>query len=85
MTKEKQTRGKTTIYNTLHRKDRADKTPLKTGDELKCSGMARSSCSTCCTLRVTLAANPVVISQYFRYMVTVRFIDGYNLSIWRKP
>jgi hypothetical protein len=42
-------------------KDRATGTPLKTGDELLCSGRKGSSCSTYVTGRVTLVANPVIL------------------------
>ena len=39
--------------------DRAIRTPLKTENELGCSGRINSSCSTCDTRRVTLVANAV--------------------------
>ena len=35
-------------------KDRATRTPLRTGDELMCSRSVSRSCSTCGTRRVTL-------------------------------
>ena len=44
---------------TLKTKDRATRTPLKTGGEIRCSGKVASSCSiggTCC---VTLITNPM--------------------------
>jgi len=41
-------------------KDRATRTPLKTGGELGCSQRVSSSCSTCSTHRVTLVTNPVI-------------------------
>jgi len=31
---------------TIHIKDRVTRTPLETGDELRCSGSVSSSCST---------------------------------------
>jgi len=37
----------------MKNKDRAIRTPLKTGCELGCSGRASSSCSTCTITRVT--------------------------------
>jgi hypothetical protein len=41
-------------------KTRVTRTPLKTGDELRCSERVSSSCSTSGTLRVNLATNPVI-------------------------
>ena len=52
------TKGKRTNHALQNKKqktkDRATRNPLKTGDELRCSGRASSSCSTCDTLRVTV-------------------------------
>jgi len=45
---------------TLKTNDRVTRTPLKTGDELRCSGRVNSSCSTSGTRRVTLVTNPVI-------------------------
>jgi len=45
-------------------KDRTTRTPLKIGDERKCSGRISSSCSTCGTRRVTLVTNPVVYHEW---------------------
>jgi hypothetical protein len=43
MAKRIRTKGQTTIYKTLQEnKDRATRTPLKTGGELRCSGRASS-------------------------------------------
>jgi len=39
-------------------KDRATRTPLKTGDQLMCSGRVGSSCFNSDTRRVTVATNP---------------------------
>ena len=39
-------------------KDRVTRTTLKTGGELRCSGMGSSSCSTSGTHRVNLVTNP---------------------------
>ena len=39
--------------------DRATRSPLKTGGELRSSGRVSSSCSTRGTRRVTLATNPL--------------------------
>ena len=41
-------------------KDRVTGNPLKTGSELRCSGMVSSSCSTGGTRRVNLVTNPVI-------------------------
>ena len=41
-------------------KDRVTRTPLKTGDELGCSGRVSSSCSTSDARRVNLVTNPVI-------------------------
>ena len=39
MAKRKSTKGQTTIYKTyIYNKDRVTQTPLKAGDELRCSG-----------------------------------------------
>ena len=41
-------------------KDRVTRTPLKLGDELKCSEMISSSCSTSDTRRVNLVTSPLI-------------------------
>jgi hypothetical protein len=41
-------------------KDQVTRTPLKIGDELRCSRRVRSSCSTSGTYRVNLVTNPVI-------------------------
>ena len=56
--KEKSTKDKQRSTKHTH-KDRVTRTPLKTGDELRCSGMVGSSCSTSGTRRVTLVTNAV--------------------------
>jgi len=58
--KDKRNYLQNTAYKT---NDRATRTPLKTGDELMCSGRVSSSCSTSGTGRVTLATNPVISSE----------------------
>ena len=61
MAKRKRTKGQTTIYNhTYKTKDRATRTPLITGGELKCFGRASSSCSTSDTGCVILVTKPVI-------------------------
>jgi len=54
--KDKQRSTKHT-YNT---KDRVNRTPLKPGGELRCSGRVSSSCSTSGTRRVILVTYPVI-------------------------
>ena len=56
MQKDKQ-RSTKHIYKT---NDQVPRTPPKTEGELRCSGMASSSFSTCDTRRVNLVTNPVV-------------------------
>ena len=46
--------------HTYKTKDWVTRTPIKTGDELGCSGRVSSSCSTSGTCRVNLVANLVV-------------------------
>jgi hypothetical protein len=46
--------------HTYKTKDRATRTPLKTGVELMCSGRVSSSCSTIDTRRVNLVTNPEI-------------------------
>ena len=41
-------------------KDRVTRTPLKTGDEARCSGRVSRSCSTSRTRRVNLVTNLVI-------------------------
>jgi hypothetical protein len=49
--------------HTYKTKDRVTRTPLKTGDELRCSGRVSSSCSTSGTCRVNLVTNPVISNE----------------------
>jgi hypothetical protein len=46
--------------DTYKTKDRITRTPLKTGDELRCCGRVSSSCSTSDTRRVNLVIKPVI-------------------------
>jgi len=46
--------------NTYKTKDRVTRTPLKTGDDLRCSGRVSSSCSTSDTRRVNLVTYTVI-------------------------
>ena len=56
------------IYKTFNRKlkDWTRWTPLNTGSELRCSGRVHvtSSCSKCCTCRVTLVTKPVISHEW---------------------
>jgi hypothetical protein len=45
-------------------KDRVTLIPLKTGGELRCSGMVSCSCSTSGSRRVNLVTNPVIRAVY---------------------
>jgi len=45
--------------------DRATRTPLKIGSELRCSSRVNSSCSTSDTRRVILVTKPVISHQIF--------------------
>jgi hypothetical protein len=45
-------------------KDRVTRTPVKTGGELRCSGMVSSSCSTSGTRRVNIVINPVISREW---------------------
>jgi hypothetical protein len=49
-----------TTYKT---KDRATRTPLRTGDELRCSGTLSGFCSTSGIRRVTLVTHSVIRHQ----------------------
>jgi len=64
--RKKKKKAQTMIYNTLNTKtkDRAKRTPLKTGGELRCSGRVGSSCSTSGTRRVNLVINPVISREW---------------------
>jgi hypothetical protein len=50
--------------HTYKTKDRVTRTPLKTGDELRCSETVSSSCSTSGTRRVNLVTNPVISREW---------------------
>ena len=61
MVKRKNTKGKKRSTKHTHKsKDRGTRTPLKTGDELRCSGRVGSFCSTSDTRRVNLDTNLVI-------------------------
>jgi hypothetical protein len=56
MVKGKEQKDQEHTYKT---KDRVTRTPLRTGDKLRCSGRVGSSCSTSDIRRVNLVTNPV--------------------------
>ena len=63
--KEKVPKDKQRSTKHTHRtKDRATRTPLKTGDELRCSGRVSSSCSTSDTRRVYLIIDTVISHEW---------------------
>jgi hypothetical protein len=63
--KEKVPKDKQRSTKHTHRtKDRATRTPLKTGDELRCSGRVSSSCSTSGTRRVYLIIDTVISHEW---------------------
>ena len=65
MAKEKVQKDKQrSTKHTYKTKDRVTRTPLKTGDELRCSGRVSSSCSTSGTRRANLATNPVISREW---------------------
>ena len=63
--KEKVLKDKQRSTKHTHKtKDRVTRTPLKTGDELRCSGWVRSSYSTSGIRRVNLVTNPVISHEW---------------------
>jgi hypothetical protein len=66
--------------HTYKTKDRATRTPLKTGGELGCSGRVRSSCSTSDTRRVNLVTNPVISHEWWNHKikVVVTLVNKFN-------
>jgi hypothetical protein len=64
-------------------KDRATRTPLKTGSKLGCSGRVGSSCSTCGTRRVTLATNPVISHEWAKNLIVTKRNEIPMTDYWR--
>ena len=65
--KKKDKRTNNNLQNiTQKTKDRATRTPLKPGGELRCTERVNNFCSTCDTRRVTLT-NPVISHLRQRY------------------
>ena len=62
--KKKYKRTNNDLHNIhIKLKNRVIRTPLKHGDELRCSGRVSSSCSTSGTHRVILVKNQVIIHE----------------------
>jgi hypothetical protein len=63
--KEKEQKDKQRLTKHAYKtKDRVTRTPIKTGDELRCPGRVRRSCSTSDTRRVNLVTNPVISHEW---------------------
>ena len=63
-------------------KDQATRTPLKTGDELRCTGRVSSSCSTSVTRCVNLVTKPVISHEWWKdweVFTTNGFVDIISL------
>ena len=60
MVKRKRTKEQTTIYKTLHIKQKIEQHELNNSGGPRYSGMVRSSCPTSRIRGVTLVANPVI-------------------------
>ena len=61
MPKEKgQKKKQRSAKHTRKTEERVTRTPLKPGDELRCSGRVNSASSTSGTRRINLVSNPVI-------------------------
>jgi hypothetical protein len=75
------------LFNNISKtKDPVTQTPLKTGDELRCSGRVSSSYSTSGTRRVNLVTNLVIYIVYLyhiwpRWLWYILFVSFYDLTI----
>ena len=81
MVKEKVQKDKQGFTKHTHKtKDQVIRTPLKTGDELRCSGRVSSSCSTSGTHCVNLVTNPVISYEWGkdREVFTLMFVTSHN-------
>ena len=63
--------------NTLKTKDRATRTPLKTGGDLRCFGWGSSYCSTSGTRVVTLVTNSCPSRSTARHVALIYFISHF--------
>jgi len=76
MTKEKRTNND--LQNIMQKtKDRASRTALQIGDELRYWGRVGSSCSTSGTRHVTLVTNPVITFFARLSILQIQIIDRY--------
>jgi hypothetical protein len=76
MTKEKRTNND--LQNIMQKtKDRASRTALKIGDELRYWGRVSSSCSTSGTRHATLVTNPVITIFARLSILQIQIIDRY--------
>jgi hypothetical protein len=79
MAKRKSTKGQT--KHTYKTKDRVTRSPLKPGDELRCSGRVSSSCSTSDTRRVNLITFPtpyISLIGIICSLIPLRGLDDFN-------
>ena len=70
-------------FVTHETKDRVTRTPLITGDELRCSGKVSSSCSTSGTRRGTLVANPVISHELVKDRDVFLWSGRRNTEDWK--
>jgi hypothetical protein len=63
--------------HTYKTKDRVTRTPLKIGDELRCSGRVSSSCSSSDTRRVNIVANQVNLWYLIPFKSLKTFQNNY--------
>ena len=76
MTKEKRTNND--LQNIMQKtKDRASRTALKIGDELRYWGRVSSSCATSGTRHATLVTNPVITIFARLSILQIQIIDRY--------
>ena len=69
MAKKKEKRTNNDVQNTTQKiKDRAIRTSLKSGDELRCSGRVSNSCSTCDNSSVTVIYAYPIFNMIAIYM-----------------
>ena len=71
--------------HTYKTKDRVTRTPLQTGDELRCPGMVGSSCSTSVTRRGNLVKSvmvPPLILSFIRTRATMFCSKGQNCRLY---
>jgi hypothetical protein len=89
MTSRKKTKRTThDLQNNTHKtKDQVTRTPLKTGGELRCTGMVSSSCSTSGTRRVIFSMKNIYASYHISFDFSSRqnvvvFFSTCVLHVW---